>query len=208
MNVTTDTGDHYSQHDEIERRLRAETDRTDLLENHRQSDNVHIRPPMRKAHSASFNSPSKATPSVASTYEQSTGLITGNVPRAAKQKSLQETFSKALGRRKREEKFIKSSEFSLMESHMFHIGEDPCERDHNKARCLSSSPECVDDLSGLGGTVSSVSSVTGVRGEASGGGEQFRSLLLFIPLRLGQETFNMEYARPLMVSRITPMSCD
>jgi len=34
------------------------------------------------------------------------------------------------------------------------------------------------------------------------GGNPFRSLLLFIPLRLGQEKFNTEYAKDLKVIRL------
>ena len=36
--------------------------------------------------------------------------------------------------------------------------------------------------------------------------EEFRPLLVFIPLRLGQETFNMEYSESLRVSFVCPIS--
>ena len=103
--------------------------------------------------------------------------------RPTRQTSLQENFKRVLRREKKERDtspFLRSAEFSFLK---------------DEGGCSSS----LDDHNGP------VDGVTGEREEASaagvgsvvGGG--FRPLLLFIPLRLGQETFNIEYAAPLKV---------
>ena len=130
-----------------------------------------------------FSPQSKTAPHVQTNRQESLGVPS---KRPARQTSLQENFKRVLRREKKERDtspFLRSAEFSYLKE------EGGC----------SSRPSSLDDHNGP------VDGVTGMREEASVAGvgsvvdEGFRPLLLFIPLRLGQDTFNIEYAAPLKV---------
>ncbi len=186
MSVTKESGDLYSQQDDLERRLRAVSDASPYLQHQHSCPQA-----IRRTSPANFPVKSPATVDISS--QQSIGVTSGAVSRNMQQRSLHDTFSKAL---KNESKpFVSPSDFSFLDKAEF--------------GGRSTSPECGDHgCSSLPENLNTagLDDVTGVReeqgmagvGTVTSGG--FRPLLLFVPLRLGQETFNMEYAEPLKVA--------
>lgn len=190
VSVTKESGDLYSQQDDIESRLRARSDAPPSLRHQHSCPQ-----PIRRISPGNFPVKSSATVDVSN--EQSLGVTSRDTSRLSKQESLHDKFSKTLESEKKP--FVTSpSDFSFLDKAEF--GEkrniSPDCVDHGS----SSLPDCLN-TAGLDGVtgVREEQGMAGVGSVTSGG---FRPLLLFIPLRLGQETFNMEYAEPLKVTHV------
>ncbi len=180
--VTKDSGDLYSERDDLEKRMRAKSDAPPTLRHQ------HSCPyPIRRMPAA--NLPIKTPPTVDVSSEQSIGVTTASMSRVTRQKSLHDKFTKALRNRSLDSPpFLSPTEFSFLDKP--EVGD---------GHSFFSLPENVSPREGVD-AVTGVREEVGVTGVGSVNSRSFRPLLLFIPLRLGQETFNMEYAAPLKVS--------
>ncbi len=186
VSVTKESGDVYSQQDDVEQRLRALSDIPPPLQHQRSCPQ-----PVQRIYPANIP---KSLATVDTSSQQSFGVTSNTVSRNVKQRSLHNKFSKALTIETDLVQGVSPSDFSFLDKVEFESGcASPGYVDHGS----SSLPESLN--------TASLDNVTGVReekgmagvGTVTSGG--FRPLLLFIPLRLGQETFNMEYAEPLKV---------
>lgn len=182
VSVTKESGDLYSERDDLDKRMRAKSDVPPTLRHQNSCPQ-----PIRRIPIA--NLPIKTPPTVDVSSEQSIGVTTAAMSRITRQRSLHDKFTKALGNKSLDtQPFLNPADFSFLDKP--EVGE---------GHVFSSLPKNLSPKEGMDG-VTGVREEVGVAGVGSVNSGSFRPLLLFIPLRLGQETFNMEYATPLKVS--------
>lgn len=191
VSVTNDSGQPYSQQDDLERRLRATSD--DGLPTLRHQHSC-PQPITKSNHTTGTRTKTRAT--VEFSTQQSMGVVTGVGSKTVRQRSLHHQFKKALQNGQNDESpLFDPSEFSVLDSPSLMVVDDETTGCEDYSGTETVGQGVVSGVDGVTGVMEEAS-VAGVGSVRSGG---FRPLLLFIPLRLGQETFNMDYVAPLKV---------